>query len=159
MVAKIVKRSLIALGVLFVLIQLYRPERTNPSVSSEGGMEADVRVPHEVATLLRRSCADCHSYETRWPWYSNVAPVSWIVAHDVHEGREHLNLSEWARYGNEDKALRLGEICKELRSGAMPMPRYLRLHPEAKVSPDEIETICAWSKEEGRRLVSEIGSQ
>jgi hypothetical protein len=151
MLKTIAKRSLIVLGALW-------PERENPPVSDAGRIEATTPVPPDVLATLNRACTDCHSHETRWPWYSHVAPASWLIAHDVEEGREHLNMSEWARYGNEDKALRLGEICKELRSDAMPLPRYRRLHPEARLSQEEKEAICAWTRGESQRLLSQISS-
>jgi hypothetical protein len=151
---KLLVRLAIALVAVFLLLQVRRPSRVNPPVRPENTIEARLTTPPRIASILERSCKDCHSHETDWPWYSGVAPVSWIVAHDVEEGREHLNLSDWSRYGNEDGALHLGEICKEIRSGAMPMSRYVRMHREAALSDADREALCEWTRVEGRRLLS-----
>jgi hypothetical protein len=151
---KALKRAALALLAIFLLIQLWRPARENPPARPEDTIVARTSMPPEVASILERSCKDCHSHETAWPWYSHVAPVSWILAHDVQEGREHLNLSEWSRYGNEDGALHLGEMCKEVRSGAMPMSRYVRVHPEASLSDEDRRKLCEWTSAEGRRLMA-----
>jgi len=151
---KVLTRTGLALLGILVLIQLWRPSRENPPVRPQDTIEARTSMPPGIASILHRACRDCHSHETAWPWYGNVAPVSWIVAHDVQEGREHLNLSTWAQYGNEDGALHLGEVCKEVRSGAMPMGRYVRVHPEAALSEDDRRAICEWTRDEGKRLLS-----
>jgi hypothetical protein len=158
MIRKILKWTAIALVAILLLAQAYRPERENPPIDPAATIEARTEMPAEVAAMLERSCSDCHSHDTEWPWYSNVAPVSWLVAHDVEEGREHLNLSDWARYGNEDSALHLGEICKEVRNGAMPLGKYVRMHPEAELSAEDREALCEWTKVEGRRLLSQAGA-
>src|SRR5262245_25819273 len=151
---RLLTRIALALVGIFLLAQFYRPDRENPPVRAEDTIQARTAMPAEIATILHRSCKDCHSHETAWPWYSNLAPVSWIVAHDVQEAREHLNLSEWSRYGNEDGALHLGEICKEVRSGAMPMGRYVKLHGEAALSREDRDALCAWTSAEGKRLLA-----
>lgn len=121
-----------------VAIQFVPVERINSPV------EQDVTATPEVDAILRRACYDCHSHETRWPWYSRVAPVSWLVAHDVNEGREYLNLSTWNRLDQESRGNRLEKICDKLLEGAMPPWYYLPLHPRARLSAEEEARIHAW---------------
>jgi hypothetical protein len=130
---------LAALAVAFVLIQLKPVVRDNPPV------EETVAAPAEVMALLRRSCFDCHSHETRWPWYSRVAPASWLVADDVHHAREHLDFSTWNRYGADERADLFEEIAEEVSEGAMPLPIYLVGHPGARPSEAERAQIAEWA--------------
>jgi hypothetical protein len=130
---------LVALAVAFLLIQLRQVERANPPV------EQTVDAPPEVLALLRRSCFDCHSHESRWPWYSYIAPASWLVADDVHHAREHLNFSAWNRYDADERADLYEEIGEEVSEGAMPLPIYLFGHPGARPSEAERATIVAWA--------------
>jgi len=132
-------------GVLFVLAQLVPVERTNPPV------EQDVAAPAEVDAILRRACYDCHSNETVWPWYARVAPVSWLVVRDTNEGREHLNFSTWNRLSAADRQHAFDEMADEVESGGMPLPIYLPLHPEARLSAADKAAIGAWIRAAGAR--------
>ena len=129
-------------------IQFARPERTNPASDPSAALTAPVEVPAEVNAILDRSCRDCHSNETRWPWYSNVAPVSWWVIDHVNHGRSHFNFSEWAKYNSEEQRNLLKQSCELTRKGAMPLPSYLRMHAAA-MSAQEVQTLCEWAQ---RRL-------
>ena len=129
----------IAVGVVLVM-QLVPVSRT----SGAGSVDA-VGAPPEVTTLLRRACGDCHSQETVWPWYSHVAPVSWLVAHDVNHGREHLDFSTLASLGPRKKAKLLGEIAEEVEEQAMPPRLYRVAHPEARLSEAERRVIIEWA--------------
>jgi len=137
-------RMVVLLIILFAVIQLYSPERTNPPVDPSNTIFALVPVPQEVRTVLERSCFDCHSNETRWPWYSALAPARWIVVADVEEGREHLNFSEFRRYKSMRAIAKADMICEQLQNGTMPLANYLTLHPGARVSPQERDLICDW---------------
>jgi hypothetical protein len=130
----------IALAVVaaLLLIQLVPVDRENPPVTSE------VAAPEPVRAVLRRSCYDCHSHETRWPWYARVAPVSWLVAHDVHEGREHLNFSTWDRYDAKKRRELREEAWEEVDEGEMPLWFYLPLHPDARLSDADRAALRAW---------------
>ena len=101
----------------------------------------------QVRSLLRRACYDCHSNETTWPWYSHVAPVSWLVAHDVAEGREALNYSRWQAYGAGQRAELLDETWEEVAEGEMPPAAYLLLHPEARLDEADRTALRAWARE------------
>lgn len=141
---RLVTKAVVGLFVLFLASQVIRPARTNPPVDPAKTLEAHVEVPPDVAAILTRSCADCHSNRTQWPWYSNIAPASWLVANDVNEGREHMNFSDWEqRHHHEGSPF--DEICKQVREGEMPLWYYTPLHPATRLSPTDVQTICAWT--------------
>ena len=139
-------RVLVALLALLALLQLVPVSRENPPVTQ------DVGAPPEPAAILRRACYDCHSNETNWPWYAYVAPVSWLVAHDVEEARGKLNFSAWDALDADDRADILEEVAEEVDEGAMPLPSYARMHAGARLSQAERATIVRWADEESRRL-------
>jgi hypothetical protein len=112
-------------------------------------------MPPEIAAIFERSCRDCHSYNTQWPWYSHIAPASWFLISHVNEGRRHLNFSEWASYDSKKARKKLEDICNEVEEGVMPLKSYLLLHSEAKLSPDEVQKICEWVEAERQRLAVE----
>jgi hypothetical protein len=103
--------------------------------------------------MLRRACYDCHSNETRWPWYSRIAPVSWLMSKDVESGRRAFNLSEWNGSRPETGASLLAAACTDLKQGRMPRFPYTLLHPESRLSAKEVESFCKWTKGEFRRLI------
>lgn len=138
---KLLPKILLGLVVALVLAQAVRPDQTNPPVTG------DVAAPPEVAAVLKRACYDCHSNETKWPWYSQVAPVSWLVTRDVNEGRKHLNFSEWQSYEPKRQAHKLEETEGEVSEGEMPMFIYLPMHPEAKLSDADKKLIVDWAKQ------------
>jgi hypothetical protein len=97
--------------------------------------------------ILQRSCWDCHSNETRWPWYSRVAPVSWLVAEDVEDGRRHANFSAWDRYDAKDSDEVMEEVIEVMEEAEMPIWQYTLVHGDAKLSTDERERLIAWARE------------
>jgi hypothetical protein len=148
--SKILKWSVTVAAVLFVAAQFVRPARTNPDIDEARMAEAHIDMPSEVQSILRRACYDCHSNETLWPWYSNVAPASWFVTDHVNHGRKHLNFSDWIQpqrhAENLDVAAQLDQIYKEVGARNMPLGSYLILHPEARLSDRDVEVICEWAK-------------
>lgn len=132
------KRGIVALAVVALALQLVPVDRSNPPVRS------DFDGPPEVREILVRSCYDCHSNETVWPWYARVAPVSWLVARDVHAGRRELNFSEWGAYDRRRRGKLAVEMLEEIEGRKMPLPVYIYLHPEAKLTGSEIRTLRAW---------------
>jgi hypothetical protein len=127
-------------------IQFVRPAKTNPPTNPERALAARVHVPRDVAAVFDRACRDCHSNETTWPWYSNVAPVSWFVIDHVDHGRSHFNYSNWAKYEPDEAASLLEDTCELARKGKMPLPSYLWMHGNARLAPGDVEQICAWTK-------------
>jgi hypothetical protein len=135
---------------LLLTIQFIRPAKTNPPIVRQRTLEAAVAVPPEVEAILARSCDDCHSNRTAWPWYSNVAPVSFFVINHVNEGRRELNFSEWLPPGASDPAAytfqRLHNVCKSVQSASMPLKSYTLIHRQAILSQQDIEKLCDWSQ-------------
>jgi Haem-binding domain len=151
-VRKVLKWTAIVLSVLFVGIQFIRPARTNPPVDESQTIYARTQMTPQVAAILDRSCRDCHSNKTVWPWYSNVAPVSWFVIGHVNDGRRMMNHSEWGRLDRDRQAKKLQQMCDEVTDGAMPLSVYTPLHPGSKLSSDDVKTLCDWAKAERARL-------
>ena len=121
----------------------------------ERGQRADfatLHLPTETAALVKRSCIDCHSNQTAWPWYSYVAPTSWLVERDVRSGREHMNLSEWQQYSFNQRQKFLADIASAVKNGDMPVPQYTLVHQEARLSDSERDRIYQWARIERRRL-------
>jgi Haem-binding domain len=122
----------------------------------------DVRGKHSSAPLsganplVERACQNCHSERTVWPAYSYLPLASWAIEKDVAEGREHLNLSNWEQYSTDDKRDLLARIGTVVRNHQMPLPRYLLLHPEARLSAEEIQAIYDWTREQRRALRSQV---
>ncbi len=127
----------------FVVAQFVQPERTNPPADPSASFESVARPPDAVAAAIGRSCRDCHSNGTVWPWYSRIAPVSWLVTSDVNEGRAKLNFSQWNIYSTEVTRIKLRQICNEVKEGDMPPAYYLPMHPGAKLASAEIAAICS----------------
>jgi mono/diheme cytochrome c family protein len=123
--------AIIVVGlVLFVVIQLvpYGKNHANPAVVSEPNWDSQ-----QTRDLAQRACFDCHSNETVWPWYSNIAPVSWLVYHDVEEGRNQFNFSDWQNSYLTDA----GEFSEVISEGEMPPFQYLLMHSNAKLTDAE----------------------
>jgi hypothetical protein len=100
--------------------------------------------PPDVESILRRSCFDCHSHETRWPWYAKVAPGSWLLARDVRKARSRLNLSEWGKTDEEERQVDKEDMWGEIEAGRMPLSRYLLLNPSARLDDEKKAKLKAW---------------
>ncbi len=145
MVRRVLKAVLVALLVIFLAIQLVPVNRTNPPFDPAGSLERSTSVPANVKAILDRSCKDCHSNETRWPGYGYVAPMSWLLVHDVDEGRENLNFSEWGTHDADAQRDSLVEICRQVRRGVMPLRPYTWIHPSARLTAEDVKTLCDWT--------------
>jgi len=136
------KQAAAVFVIVFAAAQLVRPERANPATDARRTIQAHVATASRLAAVLDRSCRDCHSNNTVWPWYTRVAPLSWAMAYGVTAGRKAVNFSEWAGYQPERRRMLLIASCEDASNGKMPGPWTL-LHPEAKLSTQDVETICA----------------
>lgn len=142
---RLLPRLAMIAAVIIVAAQFVPVAKSNPPV------ETEVPASPQVREILRRACYDCHSNETVWPWYSRVAPASWLMAWDVNEGRDHLNFSTWNRLSDADRRHAFEEILEEVDADAMPLPIYLPLHPEARLSDQDRSLIDAWVRESTAR--------
>ena len=152
---KVLKWALVAVVSVLVLVQFFRPNRENPPLEPSLALTSVAQIGPGVAVLLRTSCYDCHSNETRWPWYSGIAPASWLVAQDVAGGRRHLNFSEWGKYSPTRQISLLGKISDEVSSRGMPLPKYLMLHADARLTPADADSIVHWADGEQDRIFSQ----
>ena len=145
---KWIKRVVLILIALFIAGQLVRPNLANPAVDRAQALQA----PPQVQAILDRSCRDCHSSDTSWPWYTNITPVNWWLMDHVKEGRRELNYSNWTTFSLKRKTRKFKEICDEVTEGKMPPKNYLWIHTDAKLSDADRETLCLWAKGESARL-------
>jgi len=150
---RVLKWLLVVLIVAFIGSQFIRPARTNPSVDESKTMFATGKVPADVRGILERSCADCHSHATVWPWYSNVAPVSWLVAEDVVDARKEMNFSVWGDYTPKRAEHKLEELCEQVEQREMPLKKYTFLHPNAKLTDADRRRLCEWSSAWRREIL------
>jgi hypothetical protein len=149
---KLLKITAICIVAALLVIQFFRPDFTNPPVNQAETLEASTEVPENVLAIINRSCKDCHSNETVYPWYSKIQPSAWFLADHINEGRREMNFSVWNSYETRRKRRKLDEICEMVKSRAMPLPSYLWIHWDARTSDDEINILCEWSNRESERL-------
>lgn len=149
---KVLRWLVLILACLFVVAQFIRPAKTNPASEPSLAIESHLQVDPKVAQIFDRSCADCHSNKTRWPWYTQIAPVSWFVIDHVNEGRDEMNFSQWGSYERSEQKHLLEGICELVREDAMPLSSYTPLHPGSKLTEADVKTICDWTSREGLRL-------
>jgi len=130
-----------------IIIQLIPSGRPGTNTINKNDLIANNQISDSVSRLFKNSCYDCHSNETTYPWYSYVAPVSWLISRDVKHGRKHLNFSEWESYSKLDKAKHLDDISDEVNGKEMPLPSYLIMHPNSKLTDEERDLLVNWTDE------------
>lgn len=139
------KRLLLAILLVFVVMQIIPRDRPDGShLAPEAHMAYSLQPPADVQQLLEVACYDCHSYETTYPWYSKIAPVSFWIDHHIEEGREHVNFAEWASYDPKDQAHMMEECAEEVLEGEMPFNSYTWLHSEAALSNAQRQRLAEW---------------
>ena len=136
----------VTLMLVFAAAQLVRPERVPTPADASHTIPAQMGTQGALAAILDRSCSDCHSNNPSWPWYAEVAPVSWLMVRGATEGRDAVNFSEWTGYPPDVQRTLLAASCQDATRGTMPGP-YALLRPATKLSPQDIETICAASRQ------------
>ena len=139
------KKILGALLVALLLIQFIRPSQENPPTEQSQSFQQVANPPVEVVGVLKSACFDCHSNETVYPWYSQIAPFSWWLANHINEGREHLNFSTYGQISAEDKGKVMEEIAEVIQKNEMPLASYTWLHPEAKLSEEQKNMLIRWA--------------
>jgi hypothetical protein len=139
-------QAAVVLVVSFGLAQFIRPQRANPPIDPSQTFEAHMGTPPGLAAVVDRACRDCHTNATVWPWYSRIAPLSWLMAAGVAKGREAVNFSEWGSYSPARQRELLALICSDVSTGKMP-GAWTKLHPEAELSRKDVETFCAAARQ------------
>jgi hypothetical protein len=143
--------SCAALGFASVLVHPFGAEKNR---KSDNPLLGGAAIDSTVLPIIGRSCQDCHSERTSWPWYSYVPPMSWLMENDVRRARDRMNLSHWESYSVRQKARILADMSAVVRNRVMPLPRYLVLHPGARLSDSDIDQINRWAVKERQRLRS-----
>ncbi len=131
------KKIFFGILILLIVIQFFRIDKTNPKVIPSEEFFTVNAAPENIKQITKNACYDCHSNETKYPWYANVAPISWMLANHRNEGREHLNFSTWATRNNNQQQHALEESVEVIENGEMPMALYVVNHPEAKLSESQ----------------------
>ena len=152
MIKRILQVIVLMVFVVFVGIQFIRPDFTNPPVVQTETLEASTQIPENVQRILTNSCADCHSNQTKYPWYSYIQPSANFLAGHIKEGRRELNFSVFNTYDARRKSRKLEEMCEQVQYKEMPLPSYLWIHRSAKLSDEEIKVLCDWTEVERARL-------
>ena len=142
----ITKKILFSLLAVIVIIQFFRIDKTNPPVDPVLDMINVVQVPTEIKSILKTSCYDCHSNKSVYPWYTNVAPLSWWIKEHIEHGREELNFSEWGKYSMKRKDHKLDEIVEMIEEDEMPLPSYLIAHGDARLTAAQKALLVDWAK-------------
>ena len=146
------KRILIILAILFAILQFIPANRPEVTMDNPNDLLSNNEIDPAISSLIRTSCYDCHSNETHYPWYAYVAPVSFLVSRDTKEGRGEMNFSDWEKLSKIEKAEMLDEISEEVEEGEMPMKIYPIIHPDAKLSDDQRQSIIDWAEEMAESL-------
>lgn len=152
MLKKILKITAIVLVLGIIVAQFIRPDLSNPPVNAAETLEASVQVPDNISVILKRSCSDCHSNNTAYPWYSRISPVSWWLKGHIDDGRKEMNFSVWATYQPRRKAKKLEEICEQINEKEMPLPSYTWIHRSAVLSAEDSRALCDWASAEKAKI-------
>lgn len=139
--------ALTVVSLLGLAIQIVRPARTNPPSDPADTIAAHLSIPAEMRNILERACRDCHSNDTRWPWYSHLAPVSWWVIEHVNHGRTHFNYSQWGTYTRDQQSSLLEQSCSLSSTRDMPLGSYRLMHSSARLTPADVEVLCRWTRQ------------
>jgi len=150
------RRVVLGLLVILVVAQFFRPDHSQPEEDPTQTVEALLSPPPDVAAILERACRDCHTYRVRWPWYAQVAPVSWWVAGHVDHGLADLDLSAWGGLSDYRAAKKLDEIAEYVQNREMPLPKYLWLHPEARLTDVERDLLVSWALSERAAVLERL---
>ena len=154
---QLMRKILVTAGFLLLIIllilQFIRPERNEGLRGTENDMVRVIEVPADIGAMLEHSCYDCHSNQTRYPWYSRISPISWLLERHISHGKEKLNFSEFGNLDRTAKIALLSDLCEVVQADIMPLKSYLLIHRDAGLTEDETAAICAWSDAEAMKLI------
>lgn len=154
---KIIKKVLLFLLIGLLGIQFIRPEKNISDEPLDMAFKEETNPPHEVMLILKTSCYDCHSDHTEYPWYNNLAPVSFWIANHIEHGKGHLNVSRWDSYDRKKKDHKLEEVVEMMESKEMPLREYTWTHSEARLTIEQRQAVIEWA--EKTRLLYQLGRQ
>jgi hypothetical protein len=151
---KIIKVLILVLIVVIIGIQFIPGGIPDNKPEDNRTLAHDTLVSPDVLAILKKSCFDCHSNQTDFPWYASIAPSSWLLADHINEGRKNLNFSEWQDFSKRKKVGKLEDIQEQVKKGEMPLKSYTLIHKKAILSPEEIQTLIKWTDEATGKLVN-----
>jgi hypothetical protein len=150
---KVLRILLLVLLIAFVALQFVPNKMPENTEAGKDDLIASGVLPSDISSILRTSCYDCHSGQTSYPWYSKVAPASWLLAKDIREGREDLNFSEWGSLSKRRQVRNLGKIKEEVTKDDMPLKKYLLIHRDAKLSPEQKTALVSWTEDMTKKIL------
>lgn len=151
---KIVKKILVALLVIFVIMQFFGPDKNQGEIASIDAFIAETNPPTEVHEILKNNCFDCHSNVTKYPWYNNITPVNYWMDDHVRHGKGDFNVSQWESYSVKKKDHKIEELIEEVEERHMPLPSYTWTHGE--LSDDDIKAVVDWGNQVRAQYRSQI---
>lgn len=143
---KIIKKVLFLLLIVLVIAQFFGSEKNQGEIASIDKFIEETHPSVEVELILKQACYDCHSNVTKYPWYSNITPINYWMAHHVNEGKEELNFSKWSSYSVKRKDHKLEEVIEMVEEKEMPLPSYTWTHKEAKLTDAQIKAVTDWAE-------------
>lgn len=143
---------LLVLVAAIIAIQFFQPEKNKVKAATTDEIFFQVNCDPLVKKDIVNACFDCHSNNTHYPFYSKFAPVSWMMARHIREGKEHLNFSDWGKYEKKEQLKLLGEICDVVTDGSMPLKSYTFMHSSAILNDKDVENICKWTEEASEEI-------
>ena len=141
----LIKKTLLAIGIIFIAIQFIQPASNKSSLVLVTDISKIVSISDSVQNILKNACYDCHSNNTNYPWYSNIQPMSWIMANHITQGKEELNFSEFGTYSKRKQANKLRSMGMSIQDGSMPLSSYMIMHTDAKLSIEDKKLITDWA--------------
>ena len=139
------KKIITGLIGIVVIMQLLRPTRNVSDQISENEISKHYQIPEELHAILKKSCYDCHSNNTQYPWYVNIQPIGWWLQSHVNDGKRHLNFSEFGSYPEKKAKHKFEEMEDAMTNGWMPLESYLLIHQEAKLTPEQYKSMAQWA--------------
>jgi hypothetical protein len=155
---KFIRIALLPMIAVFVIIQFFQPEKNRGEMTEAHLLEQGV-VDDELKTVLKNSCLDCHTNQTKYLWYHHIAPVSWMINNHITNGKSELNLSEWGNWEPLDQIGALDKMTDEIKSGEMPLKPYVLMHPKAKLTEEQKEQFYTWADKLGEELLLKLMSE
>lgn len=153
--SKPTKYILIILLLGLIGLQFFSGKAPEVRMENPGDLIANEAIEGPVADLLRAACYDCHSMETKYPWYTKVSPVNGVIFQHINEGREELNFSEWTSMPKRTQIRKLKEVAEELEEGEMPLASYTWIHSEAKLTDEQRQSLISWAESLSNSILSE----
>jgi len=142
---KVLKKILLGLFIVFIVIQFIRPARNQSGQVLSTDITKTINIPDKILDVFKNSCYDCHSNDTRYPWYVNIQPMGWFMANHIKKGKTNLNFSEFGTYSKRKQANKLRAISKSVNDGSMPISSYTIMHTDAKLSEENKKLITEWT--------------